>query len=351
PSDHIIASEEQFRKSIDRAQLLAEQGFLVTLGIKPEYPETGYGYIQAGKKLVEKEFEVKAFIEKPDFEKAKKLYEDKAFYWNSGIFIWKVSTIIDEFKSYKPQLHDSVKKYLDSGGEKYFAEIENISIDHAILEQSDKVAVVEADLKWSDLGSWRSVYDIQKKDNNGNVLNGNAINIESKNTFVQNTTDYRTVAVVGVNNVSVIDTDDAVIICDLNRTQDVKRVVDQLKDEKSEKLDHHRTVYRPWGYYKILEDLDHFKTKRLVIYPGQSISLQYHKKRNETWTIVSGTASVIRGEEQLELNVGETVYIPAGYNHRVTNNSKIDVELIEVQTGTYFGEDDIIRIDDQYNRI
>ena len=183
------------------------------------------------------------------------------------------------------------------------------------------------------------------------MLNGNAINIESKNTFVQNTTDYRTVAVVGVNNVSVIDTDDAVIICDLNRTQDVKRVVDQLKDEKSEKLDHHRTVYRPWGYYKILEDLDHFKTKRLVIYPGQSISLQYHKKRNETWTIVSGTASVIRGEEQLELNVGETVYIPAGYNHRVTNNSKIDVELIEVQTGTYFGEDDIIRIDDQYNRI
>ena len=266
------------------------------------------------------------------------------------MFIWKVSSILSEFLTYQKSLYEAVKKYVDTNDKKYFNSIESISIDYAILEKSNKVAVIEADLDWSDLGSWRSVYDIQIKDSDGNVINGKSININSKNLLIQNTSNGRMIATVGLDNIVVVDTDDAVIVCDLDHTQDVKLVAEQLKKEKSELIDNHKTVFRPWGYYKILEDTDYFKSKRLVIYPNQSISLQYHNKRNETWTIVKGKASVIKGDENLVITVGETVYIPAGFNHRITNNTETDVELIEVQTGTYFGEDDIIRLDDQYNR-
>ena len=351
PSDHIIQNEDYFRNLIEQGANVANEGFLVTIGIKPKYPETGYGYIHSGKSIdFQDTNEVLEFVEKPNLTNAKRMLKDGDYLWNSGMFIWKASTILEEFKLHKPQIHDGIKKYLNSKDIKYFKEIENISVDYAILEESKKVVVMESELDWSDLGSWRSVYDISEKDKDANVLNGNCVSLDNKNVLIHNTGTDRTVAVVGMQDVSVIDTDDAVIICDLNNTQDVKRVVENLKEKKSETISFHKTVFRPWGYFKVLEDTDYFKSKRLVIYPEQSISLQYHKHRNETWTIVKGTATVQRAEENIELSVGQTVYIPAGYLHRITNNSSIDVELIEVQTGTYFGEDDIIRIEDQYKR-
>ena len=351
PSDHIIQNETYFLSVLDEAVELAQQDFLVTLGIQPTYPETGYGYIKKSDLIKNNGYSVECFTEKPNLKTAKTFVDSGDYFWNSGMFVWKVSTILSEFKNIKPQLHDHIKKFVSTGDARHFYGIEDISIDYAILEQSKCVAVVKADLEWSDLGSWKSVYDIQKKDKNGNVFNGDCVGINTQNVFIHNTSDARTVAAVDIENIAIIDTDDAVIVCNTNETQNVKKVVDQLKKEKSEKVEFHKTVYRPWGYFKVLEDTDYFKSKRLVIYPGQSISLQYHTKRNETWTVVKGTASVIRGDETLELMVGETVYIPAGYKHRLTNNSNINVEIIEVQTGTYFGEDDIIRLEDQYKRI
>jgi mannose-1-phosphate guanylyltransferase/mannose-6-phosphate isomerase len=349
PSDHIIKNIDKFLETIDEAIELAEKNHLVTLGIKPQYAETGYGYIEAGKKL-ERGFQVSKFHEKPNKEKAQKYVEKANFFWNSGMFVWKAKTILEEFREFHPQILSNLQKYLKENDVASFFDVESISIDYAILEKSSRVAVIPADIEWSDLGSWKSVFDIQEKDENGNVLNGENYVYNSKNIFVQNASSSRTVAAINIENISIIDTDDAVVVVDLEKTQDVKKIVEKLKESNSEKVEFHKTVYRPWGYFKVLEDTDYFKSKRLVIYPGQSISLQYHKKRSETWTVVKGVASVIRGEEKLELQQGETVQIPMGFIHRLTNQTSINLEIIEVQTGTYFGEDDIIRLEDDYNR-
>jgi mannose-1-phosphate guanylyltransferase/mannose-6-phosphate isomerase len=351
PSDHIIPDKEAFNDVINEAVELAQQNRLITLGIKPIYPETGYGYIKRGQSLSKNSYNVDSFKEKPALETAKDYLKSDQYYWNSGMFVWKVESILEQFKLLQPKLFNSVKSYLETSDAQFFYDTENISIDYAILEKCHNVAVVEANFRWSDLGSWKSVFDIQDKDLDGNVINGQALVSGSKNVFVHNTSKDRTVAAVGLNNISIIDTDDAVVVCHNEKTQDVKQIVDQLKINNSDLVIYHKTVYRPWGYYKILEDAPNFKTKRLVVYPKQAISLQYHLKRNETWTVVKGLAEVICGDVTKVLSVGETIYIPAGKNHRISNNTDQPIEIIEVQTGEYFGEDDIVRLEDQYNRL
>lgn len=350
PSDHIISSQGRFNAAIDRACMFAEKEQLVTIGVKPNYPETGYGYMRKGSPFEVGGFAVDTFVEKPSLEVAEEYLKSGDYLWNCGIFVWKVSTLLYEFKKYAPEVYRQVEAYYKTGDSKYFDTVTSISIDYALLEKSKNICVVEGTFDWSDLGSWQAIYDFYEKDENGNIVNGLALVDDSKNTYVHNTSDDRLVAVIGMENCTIIDTDDALLICESSRAQDVKQIVDKLKKQNPDKINLHKTVHRPWGYYKVLEDTDYFKSKRLVVYPDQSISLQYHQKRNETWTVVKGVAKVTYGNTTKDLGVGETIYIPANTVHRLANMTNENVELIEVQTGSYFGEDDIIRLEDKYNR-
>jgi len=350
-SDHLIKNQEAYVKVVNKAKLLAANDSLVTFGITAEYPETGYGYIES-----EEEEDVKAFHEKPDAKTAQSYLDAGNYYWNSGIFCFKAGIFLEELKKYSPKIYETSKTAYENAQKDSTLRIshddmqaipEN-SIDYAVMEKSTKVKVVEADIDWSDLGSFDALAQEFEKDENGNSINTNLIAINSKNNFVYG--KERLISLAGIDDLIVVDTADALLISRKGDSQKIKNIVKELKGRKSELHHIHLTAHRPWGTYTILEDTPGYKIKRIVVKPGKRLSLQKHFHRNEHWIVVSGTATVTVGEEIRLVRPNESTYIKMGEVHRLENEGKIDVVLIEAQVGEYTGEDDIVRLEDDFKR-
>ena len=359
PADHLIRDEEHFRLAVDEASSLAGRDYLVTFGIHPTQPETGYGYIRKGGRIPNSSgFDVAAFVEKPDEKTAHKYVASGDYEWNSGIFCFTAGAFLAALEKHAPEIHrcasscwdgiDPFRQPLEIPAE-LFAACPSVSIDYAVMEKADNCAVVGGVFGWSDIGSWKAISELYESDESGNRVLGKAVLVHSRGCFVQS--DKRLVAVVGVNDLVVVDTGDAVLVANREHAQDVKEVVRQLVDLEHDAVDHHQTVYRPWGRYSILEDTEDCKVKRLVVKPGQVLSLQKHEKRSEHWTVIRGEAKVRLGDKEFLLQANQSTYIPAGTLHRLENPGLEDVHLIEVQTGSYFGEDDIVRYEDIYGRV
>lgn len=361
PADHLIQRTDAFADAVVRAAGLASQGWLVTFGIQPQYPETGFGYIESDNKALSGGLQVKRFVEKPSQEKAEEYLAAGNYYWNSGMFCFRVGTLINEMKTHAPAVHDAVAEAIGGSrltegqahrcltlDEQLFGNVPDISIDYALMERSDKVATVPCDLGWSDIGSWNALSELTAEDDEGNRCEGEVLVHEAHNNYVHS--PERLAALVGVQNLIVVDTPDALLIAHKEHTQDVKQIVAQLKKSGHSAHLLHRTVHRPWGTYTTLEEGHRFKIKRIVVKPGASLSLQMHHHRSEHWIVVTGMAKVVNGETTRMLNSNESTFIPAGHKHRLENPGVIDLVLIEVQSGDYLGEDDIVRFEDNYGR-
>ena len=357
-ADHLIQDVDAFAGNVAAAEDLARQGFLVTFGIPPTYPETGFGYIAAGETL-SGGCRVAGFIEKPDQARAETMLAAGGHYWNSGMFCFRVGTLVEAFASHQPAMlaeaetcwqateADCSDAYceIDAGS---FARLDSISIDYAIMEKAGNVAMVPAGFDWTDVGSWKALADLVEPDADGNRSLGEVIHVGSRNCYVQS--EDRLVATLGLDDLVIVDTPDALLVSHRDQTQRVKDIVTQLKDSGHESYKLHRTVARPWGTYSVLEEGDRYKIKRIEVKPGASLSLQMHYHRSEHWIVVSGTARVTNGDKVMLVHSNESTYIPAGHRHRLENPGIIDLVMIEVQSGEYLGEDDIVRFDDVYGR-
>ncbi|HEY4542167.1 MAG TPA: mannose-1-phosphate guanylyltransferase/mannose-6-phosphate isomerase [Noviherbaspirillum sp.] len=357
PADHLITDSEQFREAAKYAEMLARDNFLVLFGVKPTAPETGYGYIEMGDQVSQKGRAVKRFVEKPDAETATTYLAQGNYAWNSGIFCFKASAILEAMQAHCPALLDASRQVMDAAtttGDKTdlpdsFAKLENISIDYAVMEKAGNIAVVPAEFSWSDMGAWNAVADALPADADGNKANNcQPILIDSHNTYVDS--KDRLVAVIGLDNICVVDTPDALLVADRSKSQEVRQVVSKLKASGHEAHKIHRTAVRPWGTYTVLGEGQGFKIKRVVVKPKQSLSLQMHHHRSEHWVVVSGTANITVGEKTVMMSQNESTYIPIGATHRLENPGIVDLVLIEVQCGSYLGEDDIVRFSDSYGR-
>jgi mannose-1-phosphate guanylyltransferase len=359
PADHLIQNESALNQAVNDAIDLAGQGYLVTFGIPPSRPETGFGYIECGEILGAGK-KVSRFVEKPNLHTAEQYVASGNYLWNSGMFCFKASTLLEQMQLCAPKVKSAINACWQAMqpecasthaleiNPELFECVPNISIDYALMERSDKVAVVQAGFDWNDIGSWAAVRDLAKPDNQGNRALGESVFVDCTNTFVQS--EDRLVATVGIHDVMIIDTPDALLVMDANRSQEVKSVVTQLKLADHEIVKLHKTVSRPWGTYTILEEGINFKIKRIEVKPHARLSLQMHHHRSEHWVIVSGQAQVTNGEQVLTLSTNESTYIPAGHKHRLENLGSEMLVMIEVQSGQYTGEDDIIRFDDEYGR-
>lgn len=359
PADHLIRDYEQFQQAVAEARALAARGYLVTFGIFPTHAETGYGYIRKGRQVANSRgFDVAAFVEKPNEATAIEYVESGEYDWNSGMFCFGVQAFLDALDEHAPEVAETTLACFNAMTTssqpmeipaELFSLCPSISIDYAVMEKADNCAVVVGDFGWSDIGSWQAMSELYESDEAGNRIHGKAVLVESRNCFVQG--EDRLVAAVGVDDLVIVDTGDAVLVANRNSAQDVKEVVNQLSDLKDDAAEFHKTVHRPWGRFSVLEDADDCKVKRLVVKPGQVLSLQLHHRRSEHWTVVSGVAKVRLGEKEFVLKPNESLYIPVETQHRLENPGTEDVHLIEVQTGDYFGEDDIIRFEDIYGRM
>jgi mannose-1-phosphate guanylyltransferase/mannose-6-phosphate isomerase len=358
PADHLIKDTPSFYTSVRHAEALAKDGFLVLFGVRPKAPETGFGYIEMGDQVSQHANLVQRFVEKPDAVTAARYLAQGNYVWNSGMFCFKATAILDAFAAYNPGLLEGAKAVWQKSkaeGDKIvipadFTELENISIDYAVMEKAKNIAVIPGDFDWSDIGAWSAVADAIPADAEGNTTSsGQTIVIDSRNTHIE--TKDRLVAVIGLDNVLVIDTPDALLVADKSKSQEVRQVVSRLKASGHEAHRTHRTVSRPWGTYTVLEEGAGFKIKRIAVKAGASLSLQMHHHRSEHWVVVSGTAEVVNGEQTIALKANESTYIPAGNKHRLTNNGDTELALIEVQCGPYLGEDDIVRFEDVYGRV
>lgn len=354
-ADHLVQALDQFTHAVRRAQALAQQGYLVTFGIEPTAPETGYGYIEYHEESVLR------FVEKPSAELAAQYLQSGRFLWNSGMFCFTARTLLQEMRQHCAPLLAAVEACVAGSFEttgpgfaqlelhkELFAKVPEDSIDYAVMEKSDRLKVVPCNIGWSDIGSWSAVSDLTAPDAQGNRLQGQAMLEDAENCFV--ISPSRLVGLVGVRDLVVVDTPDALLVADRNRTQDVKKIYSKLKARGHDAHKLHRTVHRPWGAYTVLEEGHHFKIKRIEVKPGHKLSLQMHHHRSEHWIVVSGTAVVVNGEQEIMLRPNESTYIPAGHQHRLVNPGVIDLVMIEVQSGQYLGEDDIVRFSDQYGR-
>jgi mannose-1-phosphate guanylyltransferase / mannose-6-phosphate isomerase len=357
PADHLIKDTASFHTAVEHAESLARDGFLVLFGIKPTAPETGFGYIEMGAETGEQARMVERFVEKPDAVTAARYIAQGNYVWNSGMFCFKASTILDAFASYCPALltaAQQVWRNTQPDGDKIplpadFSALESISIDYAVMEKAKNIAVIPGDFDWSDIGAWNAVSDAIPADEHGNTSNNcQTIVIDSHNTHIE--TKDRLVVAIGLDNLLVVDTPDALLVADKSRSQEVRDVVSQLKASGHDAHRLHRTVARPWGAYTVLEEGPGFKIKRITVKPGASLSLQMHHHRSEHWVVVSGNAEVVNGEQTIALQANESTYIPAGNKHRLRNSGDIELALIEVQCGPYLGEDDIVRFEDIYGR-
>lgn len=354
-ADHLVQALDQFVHAVRRAQALAQQGYLVTFGIQPTAPETGYGYIEYHEESVLR------FVEKPNAELAAQYLQSGRFLWNSGMFCFTAQTLLQEMRQHCPPLLAAVEACVAGSFEttgpgfvqlelhkELFAKVPEDSIDYAVMEKSDRLKVVPCNIGWSDIGSWSAVSDLTAPDAQGNRLQGQAMLEDAENCFV--ISPSRLVGLVGVRDLVVVDTPDALLVADRNRSQDVKKIYSKLKAQGHDAHKLHRTVHRPWGIYTVLEEGHNFKIKRIEVKPGHKLSLQMHHHRSEHWIVVSGTAVVVNGEQEIMLRPNESTYIPAGHQHRLVNPGVIDLVMIEVQSGQYLGEDDIVRFSDQYGR-
>jgi mannose-1-phosphate guanylyltransferase/mannose-6-phosphate isomerase len=359
-ADHAIRNDEAFLACLDKAADAARLGYLVTLGIKPDRPDTGYGYIREGSSYQEREMlgirRVAAFVEKPDIETAKRYLKEGGYYWNSGIFIWKTKTLLQEIEKHAPKLYAGLVEIRESIGteketeviKRVFKNLQSVSIDYAVMEKTDKAVVIPADIGWSDVGSWSALDDVSEHNASGNIVFGNVIDMESSDSIIY--AEKRLVATIGLKDTVVVDTPDATLVCSKDRSQDVKKIVEELKKRKSGEHLIHRTVNRPWGSYTILEEGERYKIKRLVIHPGARISQQLHHHRSEHWVVVAGIARVTNGDRIYDVHPNESTYIPISTTHRLENPGRVPLQIIEVQNGEYLEEDDIVRFDDEYNR-
>jgi mannose-1-phosphate guanylyltransferase len=372
PSDHLIKNEEEYQKVIEKAKELASQDNLVTFGIKPTFAEIGFGYIEVNGQLKMENGELNGldvirFHEKPDIQTAKNYFETNSkfstvnsqfFLWNSGMFMFKAGVFLEELQKYSPEIYDSCviafeNKQLIANNQLRIKhdDMMNIpenSIDYAVMEKSSKVKVVPSNIDWSDVGSFDSLYNELPKDENGNTKNSNHISIDSRNNLIYG--NEKKIATIDIEDLIIVDTSDALLISKKGSSQKVKNVVAKLKEQKSELTNIHLTGYRPWGTYTVLEDSKGYKIKRIEVKPGKRLSLQKHFHRNEHWIVVSGTATVTVGDETKLIRPNESTYIKMGEVHRLSNEGKISVILIEAQVGEYTGEDDIIRLDDDFKR-
>jgi len=349
PSDHIIEPVEKFAKYALQAEAAAKAGSIVTFGIKPSRPETGYGYIKKGGKARGNGgvCKVAKFAEKPDLKTAEKYLKDGNYYWNSGMFSFTIGTMLSEFKAYAPEIGRKMGLTLA----KMLADFRNmpsISIDYAVMEKSKKAAVLPIDILWSDVGSWDSLPEVIKPDAEGNVKVGDVLALDTKRTIVMG--EKRLISLIGLKDLIIIDTVDALLIARRGQAQRVKEVVDQLKELKRKEVVEHLTTYRPWGYFVVLEEGPRYKIKRIVLKPGQKVSHQLHYHRSEHWIIVKGTAKVTLGKKTTMVHENESTYVPKSTVHRLENPGKVPLEMIEVQNGEYVGEDDIVRLKDIYGR-
>ncbi|MBU1235849.1 MAG: mannose-1-phosphate guanylyltransferase/mannose-6-phosphate isomerase [Gammaproteobacteria bacterium] len=364
PADHLIADLQAFSDAVAAAQELAAQGYLATFGIQPTSPETGFGYIEAGSESILKTSlgkRARRFVEKPDAAKAAEYVAAGNFYWNSGMFCFQAGTFIAAMEAVCPEVLEAARvcwaatRENNAGSvamfeleQASFAAQSDISIDYAVMEKAENVAVVPCNLGWSDIGSWNALADLIPPDSDGNRTLGDAVLVGSKNTFVQS--EHHLVAAVGVEDLMIIDTQDAVLVAHKDKSQDVRKVVQRLKQHGHEAYRLHRTVSRPWGTYTVLEEGKRFKMKRIEVKPGASLSLQMHHHRSEHWIVVSGMAKVVIGDHELFVDTNQSTYIPAGHKHRLENPGILDLVMIEVQSGEYLGEDDIVRFEDNYGR-
>lgn len=347
PSDHLIEPKNKFAELVLSAEKFAADS-IVTFGIVPDKPETGYGYIELGKNREDGFFQVKRFVEKPVLEKAKEYLASGAFMWNSGMFMFSIRVILEAFKKYAPNLFDAVQNWTLEKMLSEYSSIPSISIDYAVMEKADNIVCLKTPVRWNDVGSWDSVYEVMDKDPEGNAVRGDVETLDVKNSLVLS--NKKLTALIGVENVVVIETEDAILVSDRSRTQNVKEMVDLLKNKKRSEVVEHTTTYRPWGSYTILEASDRYKIKKIVVNQGASLSLQRHAHRSEHWVVVRGTALVQVGSDEIFVHENESTYIPKSTVHRLSNPGKIPLEIIEVQNGEYVGEDDIERIEDNYGR-
>lgn len=358
PADHIIKDEVSFRTHLDIAIQTAKKGRLVTFGIQPTHPDTGFGYIKAKPSADSQAYEVERFTEKPDVVTAEKFLKDGNYYWNSGMFVWSASAILAEIQRHLPAVYQVAQTILaesrtgtsfQQAVEKHFAAMPSISIDYGVLEKSDRVSLIPCDIGWNDVGSWHAVHEISEKDENGNALQGNVIAVDCKNSLIRS--EKRLVAAIGVDNLCIVETADAVLISKSDQTQRVREVVDALHDKGATEHIFHTKVNRPWGSYTVLEeDPEGFKLKRIEVAPGARLSLQSHSKRSEHWVVVCGTATVTNGDDVITVHKNQSTYIPIGTKHRLENRGSEPLHIVEIQVGDYLGEDDIQRYEDNYGR-
>jgi mannose-1-phosphate guanylyltransferase len=356
-ADHLIQDKFAFKKSITIGEKLANQGKLVTFGVTPTKAETGFGYIEILNKDAADSYEIKSFKEKPNEEVAKKYLDSGKYFWNSGMFMFKASIFLEELKHFEPQILSSCKKSFKTPikdldfirlNNKEFNNCQNKSIDYAVMERTAKGVVIPLDANWSDIGSWSSLWEAKPKDKNKNVSSGDVILKEVKNSYIHSSS--RLVSVLGLSDIAIIDTQDALLVANKSYAQNIKFIVDKLNKDKRSESNIHRRVYRPWGNYDSIDYGENFQVKRITVNPKSKLSLQKHKYRSEHWVIVKGTALITCGDKVFNLEENESTYIPQGAIHRIENSKKIPLEIIEIQTGSYLGEDDIIRLEDDYSR-
>lgn len=359
PADQVIQDEDVFHTAVAEAIPQAAAGKLVTFGIVPTAPETGYGYIQRGAALTDAAYAVSRFVEKPAREIAESYLAEGGYYWNGGIFVVRASVWLEKLAQFRPDIAKACQQAYAEGssdrdffrpGKSAFSNSPSDSIDYAVMEKAaaGEVVVVPLNARWSDLGAWNALWEVSKKDADDNVLMGDVIAIDTTNTLVLS--DKRLIACVGLDNAVVVETTDAILVADKGHMQQVKDVVNQLKQAGRNEHASHRKVYRPWGWYDSIDAGERFQVKRIVVNPGASLSLQMHHHRAEHWIVVSGTALVTKGEETFLVSENESTYIPLGTTHRLENPGKLPLEMIEVQSGSYLGEDDIVRFADVYGR-
>jgi len=358
PADHVIKDEVKFRVLLQLAIAEAERNKLVTFGIRPTRPDTGFGYIKASVDEGSNVYAVERFTEKPDLLTAERFLAEGDYFWNSGMFVWRASVILAEIKQHLPIVYQTVQDIVasstGSGGfqqavEKHFSAMPSISIDYGVLEKSTRVSLIPCDIGWNDVGSWHAVYEMSNKDGHGNSLQGNVIAVGCQNSLIR--AEKRLVAAIGLEDICVIETADAILISKSDQTQRVREVVDALHARGASEHINHVKVNRPWGSYAVLEEEDNtFKIKRIEVAPGARLSLQSHRQRSEHWVVVSGTATVTNGDAVFTVQKNESTYIPIGAQHRLENRGDVPLHIVEVQVGEYLGEDDIQRYEDNYGR-
>ncbi len=352
PVDFNIGKKEAFYSALKDAEYLAKQGYIVSIGVKPKYPEKGFGYIQIGEPL-KKGYAVKKFMEKPQAEEINKYVKQKDYFWNSGIYAGKISTFLESYQKYAPEICKNFSKEMFDENNKikyeYYENLPSISIDYALMEKIPNLAFVELKTKWQDYGSWEALYNVCEKDSKGNVIKGNVVADKIKNSFIYSSKEL--VAVSGIQNAVIVETEDALLVCDKSRVSQINKIVSELKKIKDDTVKIRKTVYRPWGFYTCLNEGKGWLTKVINVSIGHKLSLQSHNHRSEHWVILEGTATVILEDKKHVLNKGQSIDIPIGAKHSLQNLSKEPLKILEVQKGDIISEDDIIRYKDIYGRV